>query len=196
MKMTDVPSHSWITPTLLEHAGIRFLHLGCNPASQYPRVPQLFWWQGADGSRVLCGYTHDYGSGLNPPADWPARNHLAMVMTGDNHGPPSTADVEKMRQQLAAPMPGVNVHFGTLDDFAKAVLAENPELPVVRGDMPDTWIHGLLANPAATKSHRNTQALEPALDALDTQLRLWGLAPSPLKALLAKPYAPASFILR
>lgn len=187
-KMTDVPSHSWIMPTLLGHAGVRFLHLGCNSASQFPRVPPLFWWQGADGSRVLCGYTHDYGSGLTPPANWPAKNYLAMVMTGDNHGPPSTTDVEKMRKQLTSSAPGVNVHFGTLDDFAKAVLAEQPELPVVRGDMPDTWIHGLLANPAATKSHRNTQALEPALDALDTQLRLWNLSPSSLKAPLAKAY--------
>lgn len=187
-KMTDVPSHSWIMPTLLEHAGIKFLHLGCNPASQYPRVPQLFWWQGADGSRVLCGYTHDYGSGLTPPANWPAKNYLALIMTGDNHGPPSTAEVGKMRDQLASSMPGVNVHFSTLDDFANAVLAENPDLPVIRGDMPDTWIHGLLSNPAATKVHRNTQPLEPALETLDTQLRLWNLNPSSLKAPLAKAY--------
>ncbi|MEO6631201.1 MAG: hypothetical protein ABIN13_05745, partial [Mucilaginibacter sp.] len=46
-KMTDVPSHSWVLPTLLGNAGIKFLQLGCNPASQYPRVPPLFWWQGA-----------------------------------------------------------------------------------------------------------------------------------------------------
>jgi alpha-mannosidase len=187
-KMTDVPSHSWIMPTLLEHAGVKFLHLGCNPASQFPRVPQLFWWQGADGSRVLCGYTHDYGSSLTPPANWPAKNYLAMIAAGDNHGPPSPEEVEKMRQQLATSMPGVNVHFGTLDDFAKAILIEKPDLPLVRGDMPDTWIHGLLSNPISTKSHRNTQALEPALDALDTQLRLWGEAPAPLAAPLAKAY--------
>ena len=61
-KMTDVPSHSWVIPTLLNHAGIKFLHIGVNPASQYPRVPQLFWWQAADGSKVLCSYTIDYGS--------------------------------------------------------------------------------------------------------------------------------------
>ena len=48
-KMTDVPSHSWVLPTLLSHAGIKFLQLGCNPASQYPRFPELFWWEGPDG---------------------------------------------------------------------------------------------------------------------------------------------------
>jgi hypothetical protein len=57
-KMTDVPSHSWVLPTLLKEAGIKFLQLGCNPASQYPRFPELFWWEGADGSKVLCNYTH------------------------------------------------------------------------------------------------------------------------------------------
>jgi len=33
-KMADVPSHSWVLPTLLKNAGIQFLQLGCNPASQ------------------------------------------------------------------------------------------------------------------------------------------------------------------
>ncbi len=56
-KMTDVPSHSWVMPTLLYHAGIKFLQLGCNPASQFVRFPELFWWEGPDGSRILCQYT-------------------------------------------------------------------------------------------------------------------------------------------
>ena len=187
-KMTDVPSHSWIMPTLLDKAGIRFLHLGCNPASQYPRVPPLFWWVGADGSRVLCAYTIDYGSGLTPPADWPSANYLAMIMAGDNAGPPGPAEVASWREKLATSMPGVKVHFGTLDDFAAAVFAEKPELPVVKGDMPDTWIHGLLANPEATKVARTTQAMEPALDSLDTHLRLWGLTPPPLAKRLEAAY--------
>ena len=170
-KMTDVPSHSWVMPTLLNHAGIKFLHLGCNPASQFPRVPQLFWWEGADGSRILCGYTLDYGSGLNPPANWPSKHYLAMIMKGDNHPPPTPEEVEGWRQHYAKTMPGVNIHFGTLDDFAKAVVAENPELPLIRGDMPDTWIHGLMSMPQATKAARDTRPLEPALEILDTQLR-------------------------
>ena len=41
-KMSDVPSHSWVLPTLLKHAGVNFLHLGCNPASQSPQVPNYF----------------------------------------------------------------------------------------------------------------------------------------------------------
>ncbi len=29
-KMTDVPEHTWILPTLLKHAGVDFLQVGCN----------------------------------------------------------------------------------------------------------------------------------------------------------------------
>ena len=187
-KMTDVPCHSWVMPTLLAHAGAKFLQIGCNSVSAYVHVPHLFWWEGPDGSRILCNYTRVYGSSLTPPRDWPSKNYLAMTMTGDNQGPPSATDVERLRQQAQKSLPGVQVHFGTLDDFAKAVIAENPELPVVRADMPDTWIHGWLSMPLEAKAARQFRALEPALDMLDTQLRAWGLAPGPLAPALAEAY--------
>ncbi|MEN6336509.1 MAG: hypothetical protein ABFE01_19820, partial [Phycisphaerales bacterium] len=83
-KMTDVPSHSWILPTLLRHAGIDFLHLGCNSASSSPDVPPLFWWEGPDGSRLLTMYSASgYGTGPVPPADWPYRTWLVVQHTGD-----------------------------------------------------------------------------------------------------------------
>ena len=187
-KMTDVPSHSWVIPTMLANAGVKFLQLGCNGTSAFMRVPPLFWWEGPDGSRILCNYTPVYGSGLKAPRGWPSKNYLAMEMTGDNHGPPTQAEVERLRQQAAVSLPGVQVHFGTLDDFAKAVMAENPELPVVRGDMPDTWIHGWMSMPLEAKACRNFRPLEPALDVLDTQLRAWGETPSPLAPALADAY--------
>jgi len=187
-KMTDVPCHSWELPTLLSHAGIRFLQLGCNPASQYPRFPELFWWEGPDGSKILCQYTALYGSDLRPTENWPCKNYLAMQMTGDNHGPPSEKDIENLLAYAAKELPGVKIHFGTLDDFAKAVLAEKPDLPTIKGDTPDTWIHGLMSNPQESKIARNIRPLEPALDALNEQMQIWGLSTSPLKDKLFKAY--------
>jgi hypothetical protein len=186
-KETDMPEHSWVMPTILANAGVRFMQIGCNSACQYPRFPHLFYWEGPDGSRVLCNYTVDYGSGIVPPKDWPNRNYLAMIMTGDNHGPPTAAEVDGIRQKAANHLPGVKIHFGTLDDFLAAVEAEKPELPVVRGDTPDTWIHGITAMPEATKLARDIRPLEPALDSLDTHLKLYGLTTSSL----AKPLAAA-----
>jgi Alpha-mannosidase len=187
-KMTDVPSHSWVLPTLLNHAGIKFLQLGCNPASQYPRFPDLFWWEGPDGSKILCQYTSLYGSDIKPSESWPCKNYLAMQMTGDNHGPPSEQEIDKLLANAEKEMPGVRIHFGTLDDFAKAVIAENPQLPIIKGDTPDTWIHGLMSNPKESKIARNIRPLEPALDALNTQMGMWGIKTSPLEGKLAKAY--------
>lgn len=187
-KMTDVPSHSWILPTLLHNAGIKFLQLGCNPASQYPRFPQLFWWQGADGSKVLCNYTPLYGSDIKPTPNWPSKNYLAMQMTGDNHGPPNAEEIDKLLAYAAKELPGIKIHFGTLDDFAKAVLAEKLDLPTIKGDCPDTWIHGLQSNPQETKTARNIRPLESALDGLNTQMKYWGIAVASVAAKLAKAY--------
>ena len=187
-KMTDVPSHSWILPTLLNNAGIKFLQLGCNPASQYPRLPQLFWWEGADGSKILCQYTPLYGSDIKPTANWPCKNYLAMQMTGDNHGPPSVQEINKLLAYAEKEMPGVKIHFGTLDDFAKAISAENPDLPTVKGDAPDTWIHGLLSNPEETKIARNIRPLESALDGLHTQMGIWRIPTQSISEKLAKAY--------
>ena len=180
-KMTDVPSHSWILPTLLKHAGVDFLHLGCNPASRSPEVPRLFWWEGPDGSRVLTFYSAgDYGTGILPPPGWPHKTWLAMMMTGDNHGPPTPEEVRGILQQAKDKLPGAKARVGHLSDFYDAIVAEKPELPVVRGDMPDTWIHGPMSDPAGAKLARNIRPSIASTELLGTELRVWGvMAPDP-----------------
>ena len=175
-KMTDVPSHSWLLPTLLRHAGVDFLHLGCNPASSSPRVPPLFWWEGPDGSRLLTMYSAaGYGTGLEPPANWPYKTWLAFVMTGDNQGPPKPEEVKALLDEAARKYPGVKVRIGTLSDFSDRILAEKPTLPVVRGDMPDTWIHGPMSDPAGVITARETEPALAAAESLGTLLAAWGV---------------------
>ncbi|HVM46742.1 MAG TPA: hypothetical protein VMU04_01895 [Candidatus Acidoferrum sp.] len=174
-KMTDVPEHTWFMATMLKHAGINFMMIGCNGASAPLKVPLLYWWQGPDGSRLLTFYSPDYGTQLAPPKGWPYRTWLACLHTGDNHGPPRPDEVKQVLEQAARQFPGVKVHIGRLSDFGDAILAENPDLPVVRGDAPDTWIHGPMSNPDGARLARNTRPLIPATEALNTQLRAWGL---------------------
>lgn len=179
-KMTDVPSHSWILPTLLRHAGVEFLHIGCNAASSSPDVPRLFWWEGPDGSRLLTMYTAEsYGTGLVPPPGWPARTWLALIHTGDNHGPPRPEELRTLLEEARAKLPGARVRVGRLSDFADAVLAEKPDLPVVRGDMPDSWIHGPLSDPIGARIARNVRPAIAAAEALDACLRAWGAPLAP-----------------
>ncbi len=82
--------------------------------------------------------------------------------------------MKKAVDEIARRMPGVKVRIGRLSDFADAILAEKPELPIVRGEMPDTWIHGPMSDPAGAKLARNTRPLIGATEALNTQLRAWG----------------------
>jgi hypothetical protein len=188
-KMTDVPEHTWVLPTLLRHAGVSFLHIGCNGGCMRMQVPPLFWWEGPDGSRLLTFYSPEYGTDLLPPDDWPFRTWLAMIMTGDNQGPPTAEEVDKLLQRVAKEMPGAKVKFGRLEDFYDAIMAEKtPSIPVVRGDMPDTWVHGFGAMPVETKLAWNVRPLEGAVAMLDTELRAAGLNPPPIAAPLALAY--------
>jgi Glycosyl hydrolases family 38 C-terminal beta sandwich domain/Glycosyl hydrolases family 38 C-terminal domain/Glycosyl hydrolases family 38 N-terminal domain len=142
-KMTDVPGHTWILPTLLAAAGVRFLHLGCNPCSTPPEVPRLFLWEGPDGSQVRTMYSRGgYGTGLLPPPDWKLPVWLALQHTVDNAGPQRAEIVEQILRSVRESSPGTDVVFGTLDDFARALDELSPELPVVRKDFADSWIHG------------------------------------------------------
>ena len=186
-KMTDVPAHSWLLPTLLYHAGIKFIQIGCNYTVQPMRLPQLFWWEGPDGSKVLCNYTPHYGSGVTPPENWPSKNYLAVIMSHDNDGPPSPKEIEDVKKQVAA-MKGVRLHITDLEEYAKVLLAENPQVPTIRGDMVDPWIHGVMAMPQESKTARTIRPLEPALDVLNTQLKGWGITTTPLAPSLAKAY--------
>lgn len=186
-KMTDVPAHSWFLPTLLHHAGIKFLQIGRNYSNRGPILPELFWWQGPDGSRILCNYTTEYGSNIAPPEDWPSKNYLAISMTHDNEGPPSPELVEQVKKE-ARKIKGAKLHIGTLDDFANALLAENPDIPVIKGDMVDPWIHGVMAMPQETKTARNVRPLQPVLDVLNTQLNLWKVGTGLVEDKLAVSY--------
>jgi hypothetical protein len=174
-KMTDVPAHTWVLPTVLKHAGVQFMHIGCNGGSAMVEVPPLFWWEGPDGSRVLTMYSGDYGTGLKPPADWPYKTWLALIHEGDNHGPPTPDEVQRLLQQAARELPGVRIRMGRLSDFSDAILKENPKLPVVRADLADTWIKGIMSMPIETKLARNVRPEIAALDALGTLLPAWGV---------------------
>jgi hypothetical protein len=174
-KLTDVPSHARILPTLLTNAGIDFLHLGCNPGSASPEVPTLFWWEGPDGSRLLTFYWSEYyGSGVLPPDGWPYKTWLAMIHTHENTGAPAPEEVAELLKQARDEMPGVRIRIGRLSDFYDLLMKEDPDLPVVTGDMPDTWIHGYLSNPHETKLSKHLQRETYHTEILHAHLRLWG----------------------
>ena len=173
-KMTDVPSHSWFLPTLLKNAGVDFLHLGCNPASSSPELPLLFWWEGPDGSRLMTMYYEKYyGTDLVSPEGWPFKTWLALIPTNDNQGAPPAEEVKQTLRKIHELAPNARIKIGRISDFYDLVIKENPDLPVVKGDMPDTWIHGYMSMPKEVKTSRQVRRDMFALEALNAQLNLW-----------------------
>ncbi|WP_242202007.1 glycoside hydrolase family 38 N-terminal domain-containing protein [Aestuariivivens insulae] len=175
-KFTDVPSHSWALPTLLSNAGVDLLHIGCNPGSASPKVPTLFWWKGPDGSKLMTFYWSEYyGSGILPPKNWPYKTWLAMIHTHENTGSPSPEDVAKLLKETKKKLPNVNIKMGRLSDFYDKIMEEGPDLPVVEGDMPDTWIHGYMSNPIETKLSKKLQRKTFHVETLGTMMKQWGV---------------------
>jgi alpha-mannosidase len=174
-KMTDVPGHTWILPTFLHAAGITFMHIGDNDNSAPCQVPPLFWWEGPDGSRVLTMYAPLYTFGMFPPEGWKLKTWLALIMTCDNMGPPSPEQVLADIGKLKEAFPGANVRAGTMGDFAKLVIEEAPELPVVRKDLADSWILGTQSMPQAAMVARNARARAEAAGSLETYLAFAGV---------------------
>ncbi|WP_322932979.1 glycoside hydrolase family 38 C-terminal domain-containing protein [Bacteroides sp. CG01] len=174
-KMTDVPGHTWILPTILHHAGIKFFHMGANPTNQEINVPTLFWWEGPDGSRVLTMFSKGYGGGMFPPEGWKHKSWLTFVHAGDNAGPPTAEKVEQTIKHIKEKYPKAKIHIGKMADFAEAIFTENPTLPIIRGDISDSWVHGVMSSPNATRIARRVRPLIPALETLHTQVKEWGI---------------------
>jgi len=174
-KMSDVPSHSWILPTLLNNAGVKFLHIGCNPASMSPKVPMLFWWEGPDKSKLMTFYFGEYyGTSPAPPKDWTHKTWLAIVQTNDNSGAQTYDEFIKEVENIKKLNPGAKVRVGSLADFYTAISKENPKLETVKGDMPDTWIHGYMSMPREMKAIRSLGKSTLNLEAFSSQASIWG----------------------
>src|SRR5437899_2643666 len=78
VQLADVPGHALTLPTLLAASGVRYLASGVNPERAAPLLspadaaraqlaggdwttyPQLYWWEGPDGSRVLHWRSDQY----------------------------------------------------------------------------------------------------------------------------------------
>lgn len=151
-KMTDVPGHTSAIIQPLVSRGVKFLHLGKNQASLAPDVPLLFWWEDLQGNRILTMYNQDYGSSLLPPKNWKYPVWLALCQTYDNVGVQNEGYVEEISQKVANEY---DFATGSLDAFAEELLrCDLSNLPVVRGELSNTWVHGNGTYPKAMGTFR------------------------------------------
>lgn len=143
-KMTDVPGHTRSIVPSLEAAGIKFLHIGVNPASSPPKVPQFFKWQAPDGSMVVVMYDNEYGGQVLIPGSSEA---VAIILTGDNHGPHDENAVIEIYRNLAKRFPQAEIVSNDLSDIASTCIEYVDQLPTIKSELGDSWIHGIGSDP-------------------------------------------------
>ncbi len=156
-KLTDVPGHTRGLVPLLARAGVRFLHIGVNPMSPRPRVPDLFRWRDAEtGAETIVAYSSSYAADIHRPHHQTA---LLFRMVGDNMEVPSPADVRQWFRDTRAAHPNAAVRAGRLDDFAATLEPLRAALPVVESEIGDSWIHGIGSDPWKVQRFRELMRL-------------------------------------
>ncbi len=144
-KMTDVPGHTRGIVPLMAEAGIRFLHIGVNPASTVPDVQPVFVWQDESGARLIVMYQRgSYGDAMIVPG---LDDAIAFAHTADNIGPQSPTEALQNYREMQQRFPNAGVVASTLDAFAEKLLTIEAQLPIVTAEIGDTWMHGVGTDP-------------------------------------------------
>jgi hypothetical protein len=156
-KMTDVPGHTRGIIAPLQAAGVRLLDVGVNAASTPPEVPEVFLWKDPVGrSLVMVYHRHDYGSVVRVPGSDLA---IDVAVRNDNSGPHTVEEIKMIYAELRAKFPGATISAATLSEVAAAVEPYRERLPVVTGEIGDTWIYGIPSDPPKVARYREMARL-------------------------------------
>lgn len=203
-QITDVPGQALTFPMLLAASGVRYLASGPNPERALPLLPgdeaaahglsgdwtaypQLYWWEGPDGSRVLHWRNYHYGDGLrfgfdrgpdemghrlsdwllsNPAflsPSWPYDIALLYGAQWDN-APVNEAmvtNVESYNRRFAFP----RIVTGRAEDFFREVERRYTlKIPVRRGDTGLYWEDGAASTAAQLATFRGAQLMARAAE--------------------------------
>ncbi len=174
-KYTDVPGHTRAIVPLLSNAGVHFLHIGVNPASQPPAVPDLFRWRAPSGESVVVMYSKgDYGDFSEIPGTGIA---VFFAHTGDNRGPQSQQEVLTVYDGLHRDFPQAEIKAASLEDVAQIVKKIEDSLPIVEEEIGDTWIHGVGTDAKKVCQFRELLRLASRFDNENQERLYQGLLP-------------------
>ena len=139
----DTFGHSANMPQLVTTAGAKvYYHIRCNPGSAQGRMWPAYWWEGADGTRILAVSTTSYSG--HPTAGSIAgaaidalraglQTALLFIGVGDHGGGPTRLGYDTLRSVGAAEgMP--SARCSTIAAYADQVLGSGVDLPVHRGE--------------------------------------------------------------
>lgn len=141
----DTFGHAATVPTYLNQGGVRYLYLHRPGVAQQP-VPEAFWWEGPDGSRVLVrnDQKRGYNCSIHPNEVLEALESMhqsvglgfAMLVygVGDHGGGPTRRDLLAAREMSTWPVFPTLV-FAPAQAFYHKLGKAGDELPVLRGEL-------------------------------------------------------------
>ena len=198
-QITDVPGQTLTFPTLLAASGVKYLASGPNPERAPPLLPasggtegtvypQLYYWEGPDGSRVLHWRAHHYGDGtrfgfdigpdemghrlsdwlLNQPAflaqNWPYDTALLYGADWQDNALMKEAIVANV-QEFARRFTFPRIVTGRAEDFFRDVERRyGTKIPVRRGDTGLYWEDGAASTAAELAAFRSAQLVARAAE--------------------------------
>ena len=148
-KATDVPGMTKAMIKPLVNAGVKFLHTGVNPASTLPDVPRVFVWRNDDGEEINVVYNGEYGEYTE------ISDNCAVMFkfAGDNCAPMNPEMVKRGLDDLKNQFPDCDIIPANLNDVALEIEKIKDSLPVITGEIGDSWIHGTVTDPRKVYSY-------------------------------------------
>jgi hypothetical protein len=158
-KMTDVPGHTRGIIAPLAAQGVTFLDIGVNDASTPAELPPLFLWRSPGAASLAVMYHHGYGGVTRVPGSDVA---IAVVVRDDNSGPHLPKEIADIYADLSRRFPQAQIEACGLTEIANAVTPHRGALPVITGEIGDSWIHGIASDPLKVARYREVGRLRQA----------------------------------
>jgi len=141
----DSFGHAGGLPTILKSAGYKYyVFMRPAPSDDTTQLPLLFWWEGADGSRILSlriWHNYDAGAGMVPEASKevfaPGMEDAAFLLGVGDHGGAVTREQISQILELQKNPDLPELRFSTLREFFTAV-EKSPgftSLPVLKDEL-------------------------------------------------------------
>ena len=178
----DSFGHAGTLPQILKKCGFDY-YVFMRPGPQEKALPQAFWWQGPDGSRVL---THrisgDYASAAPDPerqieralAEKPPALHDVMCFFGvGNHGGgPTRTQIENVLA-VAARRRDVEIRFDHPQAYFDAIAPQSGALPVVADELQFHATGCYSVNSLLKRTHRQAEGALLWAERLACLAELW-----------------------
>ncbi len=150
----DTFGHPWTLPGILRRGGVQRYYIHRSSAerpvsTRRGETPQLFWWEGRDGSRILVyddshtGYNNEIAPHMtNWLFDMERHTGLKILMwvygVGDHGGGPTRRHLRAAEEMMSWPI-WPRIRLTTSDDFfseaERLIREQNLQVPVHRGEL-------------------------------------------------------------